>query len=298
MSITGNTLLLPPLKNKKGEITHFVAMNEDITERKKAEKALKESESALRKRNDALEKDLRLAQTIQKALLPKKIPTIKDIRINYRHIPMEKVGGDYFSVQALDKNTLSVFIGDVSGHGLSAALFLSLLKSATDRMLNIHGSRVDEYMSGLNRLLIEEMSSFFITAIYAVFTPNAETSSVTCRFSNGGHPYPVYYNARDGSFSQLRLGGTIVGMFEEARYGVSEIELSRGDRVFFFTDGIIEIENEEKEMIGFDERLVDIFRAAQASDLNSTLDGIIDETNRFRGEVPINDDILIIGIEI
>ena len=289
---------ISPIKNKKGEITHFVAVNEDITERKAAEEALRESENKLRKRNEAMEKDLRLAQMIQRAFLPKKIPVINGIRIDYRYIPVDKIGGDFFSLTPLGGDSLSVFIGDVSGHGVSAALFLSLVKSATDRMLDSHGMDPARYMAELNSLLIKEMPSYFITAIYGVLQHNPADSSMVYRFSNGGHPYPVHYDALTKEFRQLKLGGTIVGMFSEATYGISEVKLRKGDRIFLFTDGITETEDGNKGMIGYEEGLLDIFRKAHRPDLPATLDGIIDEINLFRGEVPINDDIVIIGIEV
>lgn len=279
------------IKSKKGGITHFLAVNEDITDRKIAEEAL-------RKRNETLEKDLKLAQMIQKAFLPKHIPEINRMKIDFRYIPMEKIGGDYFSIVPLDGDTLSVFIGDVSGHGVSAALFLSLVKSATDRMLNRHATEPDRYMAGLNRLLIEEMPSFFITAIYGLFQYDKTSSCMKYRFSNGGHPYPIHYDAGTGEMKQLRLGGTIVGMFEEARYDMSSIDLHAGDRIFLFTDGITEIENSERKMIGFEEELLDVFRKSCVGDLPATLDGVIGELNRFRGDVPIDDDIVLIGIEV
>jgi len=290
--------LVSPIRNKKKEITHIVIVNEDITERKAAEAALRASEEALRKRNEALEKDLKLAQLIQKAFLPRKIPVINGMKIDYRYIPMEKIGGDYFSIVPLDSDTLSVFIGDVSGHGVSAALFLSLVKSATDRMLGQHAREPGKYLVGLNSLLIEEMPSFFITAIYGIFMHDTRSSTTRYIFSNGGHPYPIHYDARTGDFRQLKLGGTIVGMFEEAVYDISSVDMHSGDRIFLFTDGITEIENDKKEMIGYDDGLVEIFRRSCDGNLPSALDRVIGELHGFRGNAPVNDDIVLIGIEV
>jgi PAS domain S-box-containing protein len=208
---------ISPIRDKFGEITHFIAVKEDITDRKKAEEALMLSEENLRERNQAMEKDLKLAQTIHRILLPKEAPKNVFLEIAYRFIPLEKVGGDYFSFSSLADGSIGVFIGDLSGHGVSSALFLSLLKSATDRISRVFGDRPDLYLSELNKILISEMNYYnFITAVYGVFSADLTSSTATFTFSNGGHPYPVFYDSRKDSYSIIKIGGTIIGMIDNA----------------------------------------------------------------------------------
>ncbi len=289
---------ISPLKNGKGEITHLIAVKQDITERKRAEESLRINEEKLRKRNEALERDLRLAQIIHRSMLPREVKKINNVKVEYRYLPMESVGGDYFWIEALNRETLSVFIGDVAGHGVSAALFLTLVKSATERIKKKRGSSPGLYLSDLNRILIEEMPSYFITAIYGVFRSGKEESGLNFLFANGGHPYPVLYRALEGDFSQLRKSSTIIGMFDEVEYAEHELNLVKGDRIFLMTDGIIEVESPERRIIGFDEGLIELFRKAHCNDLGDTLDELLAEVNDFRNGMPIEDDILLMGFEI
>ncbi len=281
---------ISPLKNKRGEITHVIAVIEDITERKR-------SEDSLRKRNEVIEKDLRLAQLIQRAFLPAELPNHEKVRSDYRYIPMDRIGGDYFALHPINGNDLSVFIGDVTGHGVSAALFLSLVKSATDRIWRKFGEHPDEYISQLNRLLVHEMSTVFLTAVYGLFHHNGGGSTVFS-FCNGGHPYPVCYSARDGRYRQFHQCGTILGMSENINYGTTDIALQSGDRVFLFTDGIPEASNGDKEIIGFEEGLLGLFERSERGTLGETLDAVIDEVSAFRGKMEPDDDILLLGFEV
>jgi sigma-B regulation protein RsbU (phosphoserine phosphatase) len=177
----------------------------------------------------------------------------ENLEIEYRYYPLEKIGGDFFSIKQLGRDHVSVLIGDVVGHGVSAALFLSLVNSATQRISKKHGQHPEKYLSELNKILFEEMPSYFITAIYGIFSFNQDNGTVAFTFSNGGHPYPILYRADSRSLCQLNRSSTIIGSFEDVVYEKTEIILSKGDRLFMMTDGIIEVENENKEIIGFDE---------------------------------------------
>ncbi len=289
---------IAPLKNANGDITHFIGVKHDITEKKIAEEALRRSEETLRKRNEIIERDLKLAQLIQKAFLPRVIKRFENLEIEYRYYPLEKIGGDFFSIKQLGRDHVSVLIGDVVGHGVSAALFLSLVNSATQRISKKHGQYPEKYLSELNKILFEEMPSYFITAIYGIFRFDQDNGTVAFTFSNGGHPYPILYRADSNSLCQLNRSSTIIGSFENVVYEKTEIMLSKGDRLFMMTDGIIEVENEQKEIIGFDEKLLDLFRRCYREKLNETLDAVIAGVDMFRGGNPVDDDIVLMGFEV
>src|SRR6056297_483402 len=105
----------------------------DITDIQKTRDALIESERILRERNEIIEKDLKAAQLIQRSLVQSEIEDIAGIATALKYIPLDAIGGDYYSITPLEEGGTGVFIGDVTGHGVSAALYLSLLKATTDR---------------------------------------------------------------------------------------------------------------------------------------------------------------------
>jgi len=284
--------------DEHGEIRRLHGFLQDITERKEFEETLVNNERMLRIRNEKVEKDLKLAQLIQRSFLPKKNPKISHLLSDYRYYPLDSVGGDFFSINLLNKNTLSVFIGDVAGHGVSAALFLSLIKSATDRISKKYSQQPANYIAELNKILIDEMPSFFITAIYSLFQYDPDKELMTFTFSNGGHPYPVYFCAADNTYTIIKKSSTIVGMFEEVTYGTYSIELQRCDRIFLMTDGIPEAENELHEIIGFEDGLTGLFKRSFRNSLHDTLDTVIKELDTFRGSIPPDDDIILMGFEV
>ncbi|TAL38518.1 MAG: PAS domain S-box protein [Spirochaetes bacterium] len=287
---------ISPIREGNGEITHFVAVKEDVTARKAAEDALRVSEGKLRERSDAVEKDMKLAQLTQRALIHKQLPESTRFQVEYRYIPLDTVGGDYFTVLPYGDLELGVFIGDVSGHGIAAALFVSLVKFTTDRIFRKHAFSPAEYIKQLNIQLKDYMSSYFLTGIYGLFSFLTD-GSARFTFCNGGHPYPVLLRA-DGSAELFDSRGTIIGAFEQAVYEEKTMVLGKGDRLLLYTDGISETENERKEMLGFEEGLVKLFHESRRETLSATLDTIIEAVNAFRGSARINDDVVLLGFEI
>ncbi len=269
----------------------------EITQRKRAEESLKASEKALKERNLRMEADLKIAQAAQKGIIVGTKPKCERIAVDHRYQPVEKVGGDYFSFTQSPDGSLGVFIGDVSGHGLAAALFTSLLKSATDRMFREYWNRPEKYLESLNGEIGDYMASYFLTAIYGVFDSCGNNGDVEFRHANGGHPQPVIVRA-DGRAAFTGVSGNLIGISNTIRFVLNEERLSSGDRVFLYTDGIAETVNERKEMIGFDSGLLSLFDASRQDTLPETLDAIMENLNKFRGPCPFQDDITLIGFEV
>jgi sigma-B regulation protein RsbU (phosphoserine phosphatase) len=289
--------LISPLKNEVGEITHFIGVKEDITERKKSKVALKENEKKLRFRNQIIEKDLQNARNIQMALLPYKAPSVENLQIEYRFLPLEAVGGDYFAFYQIAEKELGIFVADVVGHGVSAALFLALLKYTSEIVAKNYKKYPDLFLKNLNEALYYGMYNYFITGVYGYFKQDKENGEVEFKYANGGHPPLLYHNREMSEIRPIKAKGSIIGMLEHMKYLDEKIILHKGDRIYFYTDGVAETRNSGNEIVGF-QNVAEIVRRATSDSLAETLDNIIDLLNQFRGDVSFDDDIIVIGVEV
>ena len=239
---------ISPIMNAKGEITHYIAIKEDISERKKAEEALRISEETLRNKNNQMERDLLHAQAVVGSLLPSAPPKNDRLKIDFRYIPMEAIGGDFFSFNTLHDRGIGVFIGDVVGHGVSAALFLSLVRSLTERLNFTRGDSPSRYIKDLNGDLAGWRVILFLTALYGYFDFSGD--GAVFRFAKGGHTPPILYERATGSASMLTSGGMPVGLSPDAEFQQVDVAMKPGDRVYLYTDGIIEARDNDMNMVG------------------------------------------------
>ena len=282
------------VKNENGDITHYIAVKEDITQLVESEEALKKAEEDLRKKNMILEEDLLYAKKIQQSLLPSDIPQSDFFKISYKFKPLLAVGGDYLSFFP-EEDSLGVFIADVVGHGAGAALFMSLIKFASDKIYPECRHHTDLFMNRLNSALYTVMNSYFITAVYAVV--KKEHGRIKISFSNGAHPPIMIYRKETGNIELLQSKGTIVGFFDSVSYTEGESYLYKGDRVYFYTDGFPETVNEENEIAGYS-KAAEIIKESYDDDCDINLQNILIELDKFRGKAEYEDDILISVIEI
>ena len=288
-----------PLLDEEGAIIGTFGISRDITERKNMERDLQRSEENLRLQNRALEEDLDRARAIQSALLPSLLPVNDRLEMDCRYCPLEAIGGDYFSFFPLKGHSLGVFIGDLMGHGVSAALFMALIKFLTDSLAQSFGHDTKHYLENLNRKLMNQMPATFITAIYGCFEfPESRGAGGRLIFSGAGHPEPILQKHGTGETRMLpQQGNAAIGIIKEFETEPTVVNLEKGDRVFLYTDGMPETMNEQSEMIG-EEALLEIVARSYKTTLTETLDAIFEEIHRFRGEADHGDDILMIGFEV
>ncbi|HPG51159.1 MAG TPA: PP2C family protein-serine/threonine phosphatase, partial [Spirochaetota bacterium] len=181
------------------------------------------------------------------------------------------------------------------GHGVSAALFLSLVRSFTERLNFTRGDSPSHYIKDLNGDLAGWRVILFLTALYGYFDFSGE--GTVFRFAKGGHTPPVLHERSTGSVRILSSGGMPVGLSPDAVFQQVEVAMKPGDRIFLYTDGIIEARDGKQTMVG-PEGLESIIGRSGGLDLGGSLDYILDEVSRFSEGIRIEDDMVIIGLEV
>lgn len=277
------------LRDENGFPVAAQGSTRDISHRKKVEKE-----------RDKFAEDLTAARLVQQEIIPQRSPSSDLVEIAFRYMPMEEVGGDYFTfIDFREHNSLGVFIGDVSGHGVPAALYTMTVKAVTDRLFRKYNLNPSRFMEVLNNEMHLAMSKHFLTGIYGFFSYGDNTDSVNFSFSKGGHPYPVYYNREKKQAEYLESSGRAMGFFEDEKFPNLNIILNKGDRLYLYTDGLIEVTDRDQRIFGF-ERFLELVNTANARylSLEETLDHIVRTVNAFNPHYEQEDDMVIIGIEV
>ncbi|HPC41283.1 MAG TPA: SpoIIE family protein phosphatase [Spirochaetota bacterium] len=285
------------IRDTSGKPTAVLGVTRDITEFKRLERELRSSLEALKERNDTIENDLKTAQIIQRALLPAGPPRCDRLAIDFRYLPLEAVGGDFFNILPLSDGGLSIFLSDVTGHGISAALFLSLLKTISSAHLRRHAYQPSEFLASVNADLFEHMHSCFLSAVYGIFKVNKGKKAVNLAVACGGHPPPIAHYAGAESANYLDIRGAMIGVASDNSFPQLEMDLNPGDRMFFYTDGLPEIIDEQRNYLGYD-RFLDIVGRTRVLPLGEALDTIMAAIDHFRGSGKITDDMVIIGVDV
>jgi PAS domain S-box-containing protein len=285
-----------PFRDEDGNIIGTFGMSRDITQLRETQLALLEHQEMLRQRYQAMENDLAQARVIQMALLPQAPPQYDQLRIRFRYEPLDAVGGDFFSFRRLPDGGLAVFLGDLTGHGVSAALFMSLVRCMTERVFETDGTEPADYVHALDVALKNQIPNGFITAVYAVLQPRQD-GRVDLSWCGAGHPDPIIWKEATGTVEQLQGGDGAIGIFDQLPREKKTLVLEKGDRLYLYTDGIPETRTAEGEMLGFD-NVKTIIADSTGPDLEETLDRLMRRVRLFKGDAPAEDDIALIAIEV
>ena len=242
-----------------------------------------------------IERDLDLAKKIQQGLLPKCIPNLSGLDICGEMIPAMQVGGDYYDLIPLSDTKLFVAVGDVSGKGLSASLYMTKLQTMVQISTQISRSP-KEILIEINKRLYDSMErSWFITMTLALF----DTESKTIKFCRAGH-MPLI-TANNGTVESIKTEGIGLGLekgevFEKT---LQEVELkTKSNQIFaFFSDGITEAMNEKDEMFGED-KLNEILKGKSNNRSSEVMDKVWSEVKLFRGSTPVNDDMTMVIVKV
>lgn len=289
---------ISPVRNKKREVTNYLAIKEDITDRKK-------SEDILRKTDERIKTELVLARETQFSLLPPPKPNFPNLHIICHTYPAYEVGGDFYSYYFLErketffkKNRYIVAVGDVSGKGVSAALLMSTCLAQLE-------SQLPSFISP--KSLLQELDKTIMPyakprnyncALCCVQIDIINNDKALLTIANAGC-IPPYIKRKNGNVEWNMIGGFALGQGLGLKYGYKEINvhLFKGDMLIMCSDGLIEAMNINKEILGFD-NLFKIIKEGPISDSQEMLDHLLKEVHSFTKNIELQDDLTIIVLRL
>ena len=202
-----------------------------------------------------LESELETARRIQLSILPPSMPDLERLTVGARYEPMTAVAGDFYDFHVAGPQKLGVLVADVSGHGVGAALIASMVKVGFASMAHV-GQDPAALLKGLNEILCRQgLQGEFVTAAYVFF----DLESDVIRYSAAAHP-PVLIVRQSGEVQSVENNGLPLGMMRWAEYSNLELNVSSGERVLLYTDGITEAAGLQDEFFG--ERMLGKFIAS------------------------------------
>ncbi|MFT5126877.1 MAG: PAS domain S-box-containing protein [Rhodothermales bacterium] len=287
-----------PLVDDDGEVIGILGISREETLRKDAEAKLRAREAELSELLSQARFDLDRARTIHQSFLPAQPPEHPRVSAAYRHLPRHTVSGDYFNFRKLADGNIGIFMGDVAGHGVAAALYMSLIKFVTDRLFAEFATQPSDFLKSLNGELAGDLTSCsYITAIQGYFDFSA-ADSASFRYAGAGHPAPILHRPSTGEVRTLPMENSgAAGLFDSLETATECIELQPGDRLLLVADGITQTCNEADDTYE-DARLAAGISETGALPLDQALDAIIADASAFRGASEASDDIALIGFEV
>lgn len=245
----------------------------------------------LRELTNRFRRELREAQDIQRSILPTALPQAPNSSFAAAYVPLEAVGGDLYDIWPIGDDHLGIFIGDVTGHGLSAAFI-----GAMSKMSLAYASTVqpDEILAGMNQALCPVMpEGRFVTAAVAVYNPKTGEIAV----ARGGHPPPFVFRAATQSIESVTARGFPLGVMGEARYERYSSQLHPGDKFLLVTDGITETLDLGGKLLGNDGVAQLFCEAAAQFPIDRCLSFLLERQELFSEGRLIKDDITLVGLE-
>ncbi|MBI3038135.1 SpoIIE family protein phosphatase [bacterium] len=234
-------------------------------------------------------KEMELAKIVQKSLVPSNLPEIPGYQVILKNMVANDLGGDYCDILPMPNGRFLFVIGDVTGHGVGAALGMALAKAVTFRFAR-EGDDPDVLLNRLNRILFEafhrkKMMTFFA----AVLSP--ETGIV--RYSSAGHPFP-YRKLSDGRVEEISQPSLPLGTgFGKSSYKSAEFEMNRGETLLFITDGLAEGTNKSNDQFGF-ETIRRTLGVESSENPENLLYNLFESFWAFKGNRELEDDLTVL----
>lgn len=279
-----------------------VAIKRNVDRILTLERSLERRNLELAAANQRMRKELQLAARVQQALLPTELPELAGVKFAWTYRPCDELGGDSLNVVPLTDRHVGVYLLDVSGHGVPAAL---LSVTLTRLLAPGRGERTPllrrgepvppaEVAAELNRRFpMDEATLQYFTLFYGVL----DVQQRELRYATAGHPPPILVDAAGRATIAPIQGGSPIGWFPEAPYAEQSIRMSRGERLLIHSDGISEAMNAQREQFGV-ERIIGALRDSAACPMGAALEAVVQQAAAWSArEGSFADDVSAVAIE-
>jgi sigma-B regulation protein RsbU (phosphoserine phosphatase) len=286
----------------------------DVTVRKQAEERerqinaeLARSQVELRRKNEIMEEDLKMAREIQQAILPQQYPSFplggppqqSVLHFCHSYLPTGQVGGDFFNVLPLAKTKAGLFICDVMGHGVRSALVTAMVRALVEELRPVAadpGQMLTRINCDLRAILQQTGTLLFTTAFYLV----ADLEARQVLYSNAGHPKPFLIHRNCGTVEVLGnddgKARPALGLFQQSVYPTARHPMAAGDIVMLFTDGLYEVEGPDNQQFS-PEQLLEAVQKHAHLHCEELFSAVLREVQQFSATHQFADDVCLVGME-
>jgi PAS domain S-box-containing protein len=301
-----NRMSVTPVRDRTDVITHYIAVVSDISAQIETEQQLRETSDKLRDANEQMQRNLRAAAKVQRALLPMDLPEHDGLAFAWAFEASEELSGDILNIIPLDEEHVGIYLLDVAGHGVASAM-LSVTVSRLLRPIKSTASIVYEHEQGTShyevaspgkvatrlgmRFQWDREAGQFFTMVYGVLNCKTREFKYTC----AGHPPPLRVTGeglqplKETPFLPIGIGQ---GDYEEMT-----VQLTPGTRLYCFSDGLFEAMNPTKELFG-QERLQEAVLNARELPLEESVTAVMHRVDSWREGGPVADDTSMVAIEV
>jgi sigma-B regulation protein RsbU (phosphoserine phosphatase) len=261
-----------------------------IVEKGRLYAELAEQKATIEKHNVAMTRELEMAERVQRSLIPQQAPNVRGLEIAFEYEPAIQVGGDSLDIIPLGDGRALFFVADAMGHGVQAAMVMSVVKAAlhSAAQADPHPARV---LESVNDVVARLFSEHFVTAACCL----VDSDGLSAEISLAGHAGPLWFRSEMGSVVQENDAGLPLGIAEGTEYETSSIALKSKDALLFYTDGIVEAFNRQGDPYG-EKRLKKQLQDHGGSDPKSLCTSIRRDLKTHCGKHAQNDDLTLLAV--